>query len=102
MTTQEYITNCLLRIFSASCSPANETRRANDVAIIIYQNAGAINNIHLGLANLCNFAEQGRYAEKPDTTQNALAHRSCPACRNVLGEHSVYCDNCGTDTPRNG
>jgi hypothetical protein len=26
--------------------------------------------------------------------------RFCPACHALLEEHSVYCDNCGTDTPR--
>ena len=24
----------------------------------------------------------------------------CPACHALLEEHSVYCDTCGTDTPR--
>ncbi len=27
--------------------------------------------------------------------------RRCPACKSLLEEHSVYCDVCGTDTPRN-
>lgn len=27
--------------------------------------------------------------------------RRCPACKNLLEEKSVYCDECGTDTPRN-
>lgn len=26
--------------------------------------------------------------------------RFCPACHALLEERSVYCDNCGTDTPR--
>ena len=26
--------------------------------------------------------------------------RVCPACEAMLEEHSVYCDNCGADTPR--
>ena len=26
--------------------------------------------------------------------------RRCPACNALLEETSVYCDNCGTDTPR--
>jgi hypothetical protein len=26
--------------------------------------------------------------------------RHCPACNAMLEETSVYCDNCGTDTPR--
>lgn len=26
--------------------------------------------------------------------------RFCPACHALLEDHSVYCDNCGTDTPR--
>ena len=26
--------------------------------------------------------------------------RRCPACKSLLEETSVYCDNCGTDTPR--
>lgn len=26
--------------------------------------------------------------------------RRCPACNSLLEETSVYCDNCGTDTPR--
>ena len=25
--------------------------------------------------------------------------RHCPACHALLEDHSVYCDNCGTDTP---
>ena len=25
--------------------------------------------------------------------------RYCHACKSLLEEHSVYCDNCGTDTP---
>lgn len=28
------------------------------------------------------------------------AARHCPACNAMLEKHSVYCDNCGTDTPR--
>ena len=28
------------------------------------------------------------------------AARRCPACNAMLEETSVYCDNCGTDTPR--
>lgn len=27
--------------------------------------------------------------------------RRCPACKALLEERSVYCDVCGTDTPRN-
>lgn len=27
-------------------------------------------------------------------------YRRCPACNTLLEEHSVYCDTCGTDTPR--
>jgi len=34
----------------------------------------------------------------------AVEHRTglrfCPACHALLEEHSVYCDTCGTDTPR--
>ena len=26
--------------------------------------------------------------------------RVCPACKSILEETSVYCDNCGTDTPK--
>jgi hypothetical protein len=26
--------------------------------------------------------------------------RRCPSCKALLEDHSVYCDNCGTDTPR--
>ena len=26
--------------------------------------------------------------------------RRCPFCNSLLEERSVYCDNCGTDTPR--
>lgn len=26
--------------------------------------------------------------------------RRCPACKTLLEDRSVYCDNCGTDTPR--
>lgn len=26
--------------------------------------------------------------------------RHCPVCKSMLEETSVYCDNCGTDTPR--
>ena len=26
--------------------------------------------------------------------------RFCPECHALLEEHSVYCDTCGTDTPR--
>ena len=28
------------------------------------------------------------------------AARRCPACEALLEEVSVYCDSCGTDTPR--
>jgi predicted RNA-binding Zn-ribbon protein involved in translation (DUF1610 family) len=28
------------------------------------------------------------------------AIRRCPECRAMLEENSVYCDRCGTDTPR--
>jgi hypothetical protein len=30
----------------------------------------------------------------------ATGLRRCPACHALLEEHSVYCDTCGTDTPR--
>jgi hypothetical protein len=30
----------------------------------------------------------------------ATGLRFCPACHALLEEHSVYCDTCGTDTPR--
>ena len=34
-------------------------------------------------------------------TQRALdGARFCPACHALLEEGSVYCDTCGTDTPR--
>jgi hypothetical protein len=29
-----------------------------------------------------------------------LQGRTCPECQSMLEENSVYCDNCGTDTPR--
>ncbi len=32
----------------------------------------------------------------------ASGARYCPACHALLEERSVYCDNCGTDTPRSG
>jgi hypothetical protein len=28
------------------------------------------------------------------------ANRRCPECRDMLEDGSVYCDACGTDTPR--
>lgn len=34
------------------------------------------------------------------TTHAADGARFCPECKALLEEHSVYCDNCGTDTPR--
>jgi hypothetical protein len=30
----------------------------------------------------------------------ATGLRRCPACNALLEDHSVYCDTCGTDTPR--
>ena len=33
-------------------------------------------------------------------TQRLDGARFCPACHALLEEGSVYCDKCGTDTPR--
>jgi hypothetical protein len=40
--------------------------------------------------------------EESRPTQDAqdVSYRRCPACGSLLEERSVYCDNCGTDTPR--
>lgn len=45
-----------------------------------------------GSLELRNAAEQTRALD--------AANRRCPACKALLEEHSVYCDTCGTDTPR--
>jgi hypothetical protein len=34
------------------------------------------------------------------TVSRNATNRRCPACNSLLEERSVYCDNCGTDTPR--
>lgn len=34
------------------------------------------------------------------TKRAADGARFCPECHALLEEHSVYCDTCGTDTPR--
>ena len=59
-----------------------------------------INN-HVGVVSAATLASK--------TLQNLAAAeqsfaadgaRRCPACKALLEDRSVYCDNCGTDTPR--
>ena len=38
--------------------------------------------------------------EAAQQSGQAGGDRRCPACKALLEETSVYCDNCGTDTPR--
>lgn len=40
-----------------------------------------------------------REAAQPTLAPDA-ANRRCPECRSLLEVSSVYCDTCGTDTPR--
>ena len=44
----------------------------------------------------------GYWLEKAAAEQSFAADgaRRCPACKALLEERSVYCDNCGTDMPR--
>ena len=43
------------------------------------------------------------WAEKKSAEQSVqlTGLRRCPSCKALLEERSVYCDVCGTDTPRN-
>lgn len=42
------------------------------------------------------------WLEKKAAQQSMKAYidRRCPKCNSLLEDTSVYCDNCGTDTPR--
>jgi len=64
----------------------------------------------VGIASGARILEQqinellhGNESAKPESglTQRVLdGARFCPACHALLEEGSVYCDTCGTDTPR--
>lgn len=64
---QEYIANCLFRIMTAPCLPANVYRRALDISQAITDwNTYATqrpdeNTIHVRLVALVDLAEQGYY-----------------------------------------
>ena len=54
----------------------------------------------LPLALLPALAEHLANHEAAEQSVQATGLRHCPACHALLEEHSVYCDTCGTDTPR--
>jgi len=41
-----------------------------------------------------------RWVERGLTPRAADGARFCPECHALLEDQSVYCDTCGTDTPR--
>lgn len=59
-----YISNCIFRIMVSPCSPANEQRRAEDLAGALYHaEALGLDNAHRYLIRLCDAAETGKYTE---------------------------------------
>ena len=61
--------------------------------------------MHMGTSYLVNdlWREVQRLRAELEAAQLRLQSdgaRRCPACESLLEKHSVYCDNCGTDTPR--
>jgi hypothetical protein len=38
--------------------------------------------------------------QRPTQDAQDVSFRRCPVCSSLLEERSVYCYNCGTDTPR--
>ena len=69
MSEQDYIANCIDRILSAPCLPANHYRRSKDLAgVVRIAGHNTVNAGHAELQNLVELAEAGRYnmdAERP-------------------------------------
>lgn len=53
-----------------------------------------------GYENSVTAVNLRREIEAVEHSVQATGLRFCPACHALLEEHSVYCDTCGTDTPR--
>lgn len=53
-----------------------------------------------GYENSVTAVNLRREIEAVEHGVQATGLRFCPACHALLEEHSVYCDTCGTDTPR--
>lgn len=53
-----------------------------------------------GYENSTTANELRQAIEAAEQSVQADGARFCPACHAFLEEGSVYCDNCGTDTPR--
>jgi len=54
----------------------------------------------LPFALMTPLAEHLANYEAVEQSVHLTGLRRCPACKALLEETSVYCDNCGTDTPR--
>jgi uncharacterized paraquat-inducible protein A len=53
-----------------------------------------------GYENSVTAVNLRREIEAVEQKRAADGARFCPECHALLEEHSVYCDTCGTDTPR--
>lgn len=53
-----------------------------------------------GYENSVTAVNLRREIEAVEHSVQATGLRFCPACHALLEDHSVYCDTCGTDTPR--
>ena len=53
-----------------------------------------------GYENSVTAVNLRREIQAVEQSVQADGARFCPACHALLEEHSVYCDTCGTDTPR--
>ncbi len=66
MSTEEYIANCIHRIFQAEAEISNRRRRTLDVArAVTIASEQGITAAHEYLIRICGQAESGKYKEKP-------------------------------------
>lgn len=54
----------------------------------------------LSFALMVVLAEHLEEHDAAEHSVQATGLRRCPECKALLEEQSVYCDTCGTDTPR--